>query len=306
MNTVQLSSIDLNLLLVLHALLESGSVKLAAARLSLSPSATSHALRRLRELLEDPVLVRAGREMVLSPRAERMRPRVRHLVEEIEGVLRIEGFDPKQQRRSFRVACSDYTELLLVAPLSQRLAAEAPGIDLFSVSEGLDRATALREQSVDLDLSVIGEAPADIESEHLFEDRFVLLMRRDHPLLDRPVTVEGYAALEHLLVAPRGIPVGIVDRRLAGLGLKRRVARTVARFFVAPQLLVASDYVLTISSRVAARVAADLGLVCLEPPLELPTFTISMSWHKRSNEDPAHRFLREQIAAVAEAIVRAE
>jgi len=300
---VQLSSIDLNLLLVLHALLETGSVKLAAARLSLSPSATSHSLRRLRELLDDPVLVRAGRNMVLSTRAEGIRARVRRLVEEIDGVFRLEVFDPKVQRHSFTLANSDYSELLLVAPLSRRLAVEAPGIDLYSVAEGPDRASALREGVVELDLGVVSQLPEDIQSEVLFEDRFVLLVREGHPIIDQRLTVERYAALEHLLVAPRGAPTGVVDRQLATRGLKRRVARTVARFFVAPQLLLGSDYGLTISARVADRVAANLGLVRLEPPLELPRFAISMSWHRRSSEDSAHRFLREQIMAVARAIV---
>ena len=133
---MQLSSIDLNLLLVLSALLETGSVKEAARRLALSPSATSHALGRLREVLDDPVLVRAGRSMVLSARAEALAPRVRRILEESEALFRqAEGFDPAHLSRAFRVIGNDYGELLIVAPLGATLATAAPGVDLFAVPE---------------------------------------------------------------------------------------------------------------------------------------------------------------------------
>ena len=296
---MQLSSIDLNLLVVLDALLETESVKEAAKRLALSPSATSHALGRLRDLLGDPVLVRAGRRMVRSARGERLRPRVRALTSELAGLLRQEAFDPATCRDSFRIGSTDYAELFVVAPLSRRLQELAPGIDLRSVAEGVDRVAVLREGVVDFDVGVARDFPEDIDRIELFRDRFVVLLREGHPALGRRLTVARFAALEHVLVAPRGTPRGVVDRLLEREGRRRRVARSVARFFVAPELVAESDYALTISARVAARVAPRLGLVARRPPIALSGYTISLSWHRRNTDDPGHRWMREQIAAVA-------
>jgi len=299
MHEVQLSGIDLNLLPVLHALLETRSVKLAAARVNLSASATSHALARLRDALGDPLLVRAGRALTLTPRAEGLQPRLRQLFEGLEAALAFEeAIDPATLRRAFRIVATDYVELIVAPALSAEVAAAAPGVDLFH--EHLDDAvTALRSGGADLAVGVLGSLPEDVFVERLVTERFVLLMRRGHPASRGRLTPARFAALDHLLVSPRGGPSGIVDRILAEGGLHRRVARTVATFAVAPYLLVGSDLVLTVAERVAKTHATSLGLVIRRPPIELPTFDLVAAWHRRHELDPGHRWLRERLRDVA-------
>jgi DNA-binding transcriptional LysR family regulator len=142
---------------------------------------------------------------------------------------------------------------------------------------------------------VFFDLPADIERETLLHEDFVCLLRRDHPALRRKLTAERYAALDHVLVAPRGAPHGIVDVYLERLGLRRRIARTISSFEVAPHMIGGTDYVLTLPARVAKRHAAALELAVREPPVELPGFDLEMLWHRRMSEDPGHRWLREVI-----------
>jgi DNA-binding transcriptional LysR family regulator len=301
MHTVQLSSIDLNLLLVLASLLETGSVKEAAAKLSLSPSATSHALARLRDTLGDPILVRAGRSMVLTDRAEALAPRVRRIVEEAEAVFRQgEGFEPRELRRSFRILAHDYGEIMVVDPVSRALAREAPGVNLYALStprEGI--LEPLRNGEADFAIGATRSLPSELTTTTLFRDSFVCLLREGHPALGARWTKRRFASLEHVLIAPRGVPWGVVDEMLAEEGLERRVARTVASFLVAPRLLVGTDYVLTIARRMADRLAPDLGLVMKKPPIAPEGFDVSLAWHRRHEDDAEHRWLRELIAREA-------
>lgn len=299
---MQLSALDLNLLVVLDALVRHGSVKAAAASLGLSPSATSHALARLRELLDDPVLVRSGRSMVLTPRAASMRGELADVLARVEGLLaRPRVVDPASLRRGFRIATTDYAELEVLAPLSHHLHALAPGVDLHSQTYPPALIPALRRVDVDtldLVLGVLPDPPADLRVSPLFRERFVLLMRRGHPASRGRLTRKRYAALDHVLVAPRGQPRGIVDELLAEVGLERRVARSVSNFHIAPRFVANSDCVLTVASRVAARYAESLDLVTRKPPLDLPGFELSAIWHQRHERDPEHAWLREQLVAV--------
>jgi DNA-binding transcriptional LysR family regulator len=297
MHHPDLAGVDLNLLVVLDSLLETRSVKRAATRVSLSPSATSHALARLRDLLGDPVLVRAGRQMALTPRAERMRARVRSLLEETGALLRSDDlFDPETLRRGFRIAATDYAEVVVIRALSDHLAGSAPGVDLFSRALVRDSVDRLRGGDDELAIGVFADLPADIERATILRDGFVCVLRRGHPALRRKLTAERYAALGHVLTATRGEPYGVVDVYLERVGLRRRVARTVSSFEVAPHMIASTDYVLTLPARVARRLARDLDLVIREPPIALPGFDLEMVWHRRMTGDPGHRWLRETIA----------
>jgi DNA-binding transcriptional LysR family regulator len=296
MHDMQLSGVDLNLLVVLDALLDTRSVKRAAARVALSPSATSHALGRLRDLLGDPLLVRAGRHMVLTPRAEAIKPRVQRLLQETGALLRSdEPVDPGTLRRSFRISSNDYAEMIVVRALSVALARSAPGVDLYSRHLDGNPTEPLRSGASDLALGVFFDLPADIHRTSLFHEEFVCVLRKDHPALKRKLTLERYVSLEHVLIAPRGEPRGVVDMHLERQGLSRRIARTVASFEIAPFLIPETDYVLTLAARVAKRLARRLGLAIRTPPIELPGFEASLVWHRRFEDDPAHRWLREQI-----------
>lgn len=303
MHGMHLSAIDLNLLPLLHAVLETRSVKAGAQRVGLSPSATSHALGRLRELLDDPLLVRAGRQLQLTPRAERLRPRVQRLVDELGSVLRSEeALAPARLQRPFTLGGGDLVELVLLAPLGRRLAAAAPGVDLYGARIEADVTAQVREGRCDVVVGVFDDPPDDVRTVTLLHDRFVCLVRADHPVLAGRLTVRRYAALDHLLVAPRGVPRGVVDRLLEEQGLRRRVARTVSSFVVAPHVVAGSNLVLTVSELIARRFAAPLGLAVRPPPLPLPGYAIRMAWHRRFDDDPAHAWLRQQVIEEAAAV----
>ena len=295
MHDMQLSAIDMNLLVVLGALLETGSVKGAASRLGLSPSATSHALGRLRELLDDPVLVRAGQRMVPSARAEQLRPRVDRLLSDVVELLEpTDEVNPATMRRSFRLATTDYVDLLVVQPLSRRLAVEAPGVDLYCspIPGAVER---LRNEQIDLAFGVFPQLPEDIEAAPMIEEDLVCVLRKGHPRARGRFTRAQYAALGHVLTAPAGGTRAVVDTCLERHGLTRRVARTAPNFQAAAQLVEGTDYVLTLPRRIAERLCGPLDLVVRAPPLEVPPFVLEVIWHRRHGEDAAHRWLREQI-----------
>lgn len=297
---MQLSSIDANLLVVLHALLEEGSVAKAARRLSLSPSATSHALARLRALLGDPLLVRAGRRLVRTPRAETLAARVKRVVEEMEAVFRAAKFDPENLDRTFRLLTTDHIEVVLLRHVDRAIAHAGPHVRLQSRPIGPDSIEALRLARADLAFGVFADAPDDLRRQKLFADRLVTLLRKGHPALRRTMTPARFAELEHIVVAPRGSgEPSKIDLILRRMGLSRRVRRTLSTFLPAPLLVAQSDCVVTLSYRLAEALGPGLGLEIVEPPFELEPYSLWQAWHLRCDADPAHTWFRELIAECA-------
>lgn len=292
--------IDANLLVSLDALLREASVTRAAQRVGLTQSAMSHALARLREHLSDPLLVRAGRQMVLTHKAEALAPRVARLVEEMSRLFAPgEGFDPASLVRAFSLRTTDHILFVLMPEIDALLNAEAPSVDLLVSSLSEQGVDDLRHGQCDLAVGVFPELPSDIREQALFTDRFVCLVRKEHPVARTGLNLSQYGAMPHVLVAPRGSPVGIVDRLLAEHGIRRRVARSVPHFLVAPFLVADSDAVVTMSERMAQRISPLLDLAVLEPPLTLPHYTLTMAWHERHDGDPAHRWLRDLLVRAA-------
>ena len=297
---MRLSSIDTHLLVTLDALLQEESVHAAAQRIALSPSATSHALARLRELFGDPLLVRAGRKLKRTARAEALAPRVREVVTAMEAIFQPpESFTPATLERTFQLLTTDHIEFVLLRRLDPVLTQEAPRVRLQSRPIVPDAVTELRNGTVDLAFGVFGALPDDILRQDLFTDRFVTLVRAGHPVLRGPFTLKRFVELEHVLVAPRGTAVGSVDALLAERGLKRRVTRVLGSFLSAPFLVAQSDAVVTMSARLAEPLVPLLGLKALEPPLPVEPYTLCHLWHRRSDADPAHAWLRALTARVA-------
>ena len=297
---MQLSGIDANLFVVLHALLEEQSVTRAARRVGLSASATSHALSRLREALADPLFVRVGRRLVATPRALALRDPIGRVVADLEQVLQPpREVDPAGLARAFRVETTDHVQFVLLRELDAGLRREAPGVDVYFQPLQPETFARLRRGEVDLAVSVYSSCDPDIERQKLFDDRLVAVVRRRHPALRRPVTLASFAAMQHLLVAPNGSPTGLIDRVLAERGLKRRVARTSSTFLDLAFLVAESDYVVSLPESLAAPLLDRLGLTLLKVPLRLPSFAISMAWHRRTTADAAHRWFRDAVAAAA-------
>ena len=222
---------------------------------------------------------------------------MQHILHLIEATLRSAEFDPAALRRDFTLGTTDYGELIVADPLGRHLRASSPNVNLYC--SGVANSESLRRGAVDLLVGVFNNLPPDIMAEHLFEERFVCVMHRSHPLADGRLTLKRYTKASHLLIAPGGQPSGIVDRYLADQGTSRRVARTVSSFMTAPHMLVNSDLVLTVSERMAQRWAPAFDLTIHKPPLELPSYAIEMAWHRRYEADPENAFLREQLRAVA-------
>lgn len=297
---MELSQVDLNLLVPLDALLHEGSVTRAGRRVGLSTPAMSHALARLREQLGDPLLVRAGRNMVLTPHAEALRPRVRALLSEVAAVLLPERvFDPARLERRFRIHCTDHMLAVLGPALDRLVAQAAPRVSLQFLPNTPDDAALLREGSIDLALGVFPNLPPELRTQLLFRDWFVCVVREDHPRVRRKLTLEAFVALEHVQIAPRGRPGSILDEALAARGLKRRITRAVPYFQAGLLLAATTDYVLTVSARLAQAMAPRLGLRVLELPLPLEPYALTQLWHPRVDGDPAHRWLRAMVLAAA-------
>lgn len=295
-----MESSDLGLLVTLDALLQEGSVTGAARRAGITPPAMSHALARIRDRLGDPILVRAGRGMVLTPRAVALKPEVHRVVADARRTLEPERpFVARELERTFVVHATDYVLTLLGPAVDRTLREESPRVDVRFVPNTPDDAALLRDQGSDLAVGIYGDLPPEMRSRQLLTDRFVCVVRRGHPALTRRLTLGRYVELEHLQVAPRGKPGGYVDDVLAERGLARRVARAVPYFVTALQLSAETDYALTISERIAARYRQALGLEVVEVPLKLRPYALSLLWHPRLDADPGHRFLREAFLRAA-------
>ncbi|MDP2310872.1 MAG: LysR family transcriptional regulator [Pseudomonadota bacterium] len=294
--------LDLNLLLVLEALLEERSVTRAAARMGLTQSALSHALGRLREHIGDPLFVRGPTGMVPTPRAEALAGPVHEALTTIRGALDSRPFDPSTARGVVRLGTTDYAAFVLVPGLTARLRAEAPGLDLHVSSIPSEGITELVSGAVDVVITrpLGGDVRGGLYQQVVFEDDFLCVLRAGHPAADR-FDLDAFLAWPHVLVAPRGQTGGVVDTVLATRGLARRVAVLLPHFLVAPHIVAGSDAIVTLAARVARRLAEPLGLILRPPPLALPGFTMAMVWHERTHRDPAARWVRERVMEVGSA-----
>ncbi len=286
---------DLNLLITLNVLLAEGSVAGAARRLRLSPSAMSRALARLRQTMGDPLLVRAGRGLVPTPRALELRGRVRDLVQEAEGVLRpAEQLNLKQLVRTFTLRTSEGFVENFGPGLIARINKLAPGVRLRFVQKLNKDSTPLREGIVDLETGVVGETTGpELRAQALFRDRFIGVVRKRHPLASGKITPPSYASGRHVATSRRGLEKGPIDEALKALGLERRIAAIVGGFSTALALARSSNLIASVPERHTGKLRA--GMHSFPLPVAVPDFTISLLWHPRMDADPAHRWLRECI-----------
>jgi DNA-binding transcriptional LysR family regulator len=283
---------DLNLLVTLDVLLMEGSVARAARRLRLSPSAMSRALARLRETTGDPLLVRAGRGLVPTPRALELREQVGRIVQEAEAVLRpAEQLDLARLVRTFTLRTSEGFVETFGPGLIARVGLEAAGVRLCFLLKPDRNSAPLREGSVDLETGVVGKTMGpEVRAQGLFHDRFVGVVRTGHPLSEGEITPARYADGGHILVSRRGLDRGPVDEALVRSGLERKVATIVGGFSTALALARTSDLIATVPERHTEALRA--GMHSFPLPVSVPEITVSLLWHPRLDADPAHRWLR--------------
>jgi DNA-binding transcriptional LysR family regulator len=295
------STPDLNLLVTLDALLAEGSVARAARRLRLSPSAMSRALARLRNATGDPLLVRAGRGLVPTPRALALRAQVGPLVQDAQAVLRpAAALDLARLVRTFTLRTSEGFVESFGPRLIARIGRQAPGVRLRFVQKPDKDSGPLRDGSVDLETGVVGESSGpEVRAQALFRDRFVGVVRKGHPLGRGRVTPSRYAAGRHILVSRRGLDRGPIDEALQALGLVREIVTIVGGFATALALARTSDLIASVPGRHTGALRA--GMTSFPLPVALPEITVSLLWHPRLDADAAHRWLRGCIRDVCAA-----
>ncbi|MBX3567367.1 MAG: LysR family transcriptional regulator [Rhizobiaceae bacterium] len=292
---------DLNLLVALDVLLAEGNVARAARRLRLSPSAMSRQLARLRRATGDPLLVRAGRGLVPTPRALELRSEAGRIVGEAGAVLRpVAALDLPRLSRSFTLRCSEGFVETFGPALLARIAGDAPGVRLRFVNKRDRESLMLREGAVDLETGVVGARTSpEVHTQALFRDRFVGVVRPGSPLSDGEVTRARYLAAGHILVSRHGEDEGPVSRAIAAAGLRLEVAVTVEGFATAVQLARRTDLVAAVPGRHSAGLCG--GMVRFALPVAVPDVPISLFWHPRLHADPAHRWLRACVRQVCSA-----
>jgi DNA-binding transcriptional LysR family regulator len=295
---------DLNLLYTLDVLLAEGSVARAAERLHLSPSAMSRALARLRATTGDPLLVRAGRGLVHTPRALELREQIGALVQNAEAALRpAESINLKRLVRTFTVRTRDGFVENFGPNLIDRIREEAPGVRLRFIQKQRKDSTLLRDGSVDLETGVVDETTGpEVRAQSLFKDRFVGVVRMGHPLSRGRITPARYAGGEHILVSWQGLAGGPIDEQLSILGLERKITTIVDGFATALALTRASDSIASVPEHYTGNLRT--GMHTFPLPMSMPEITISMLWHPRLDADPAHRWLRECVRDICAAVFR--
>ena len=296
-----LRNIDLNLLVVLDALLTEKHVTRTGVRLHLSQPAISHSLNKLRVLLDDPLLIRQGNEVVLSALAQNLQAPLKEILGQIETLLgQSIDFVPADSQRTFRIAMSDYGAAIVLPKLLVQLRSQAPDTSLVVIQ---DSRQGMLEQvgqgRIDLAIGVFPALGADICTEVLFEETFTCLLNRRSLPENGVLDLDSYLARPHLLVSMDGNTRGEVDNVLRARGLKRRVAVNVPHWGTAPGMIADTDLILTVATRTLTNVPFGDTLVAMAPPLTVAPFNYVQAWHNRFNQDPAHRWLRELVRQVS-------
>lgn len=302
MNEIELQRVDLNLLADLRVLLDEANLTRAAKRLGRTPSALSHTLARAREVFADPLLVRAGHGLVRTSRADALRPELVALGDAVRAVLTPPGaVDPATIARELRFSASDYAMATLINPFLAVALCEAPLLDLRIVAPTGEPARGLADGR--LDFAILMPLPDDpnLTARALYRDPFVVVARADHPRLVDGLDLDRFVELPHAMVAPVGAPGSGVDRLLAARGLRRRVAVTMPHFGFALELVAASDLLLTLPASLVPRLpgADRVRAWPLPDAVALPPVVTYLVWHERTARDPAHRWVRERLAALA-------
>ena len=295
---MDLRSFDLNLLVVLHALITERSVSRAATKLHLSQPATSAALKRLRSALHDSLLVRDGLKMVLTPRAEELLTPLENILGQIGTLDTPRGFDPAIFQRTMRIATNDYGAFILIPPLMNRLQQIAPGIDLEVWEIGRDALAAMNEGKIDLAIADGWTLKQCKATEVLFSETFTCLVRQDRFRDRSALTLEDYLSEQHILVSARGRVPGHVDAILAQKGLQRHVRLTLPHVLAVPAAISATDCIVTLASRIAHSLADRHNLKMFAPPIEIDGFEIMMAWKPRMANDPAIQWLRSELMTI--------
>ncbi|PVZ62966.1 LysR family transcriptional regulator [Pelagibaculum spongiae] len=309
---MNISQVDLNLLAYLDVLLRECNVTRAAENLGLSQPATSNALKRLRNLFNDPLLIRTSQGMQPTERAMQLQPIIRHILSDVEAVLQPrEGFESNLSQRVFRIMASDYAEATLIPYLIPLLRKQAPGITLDFLTPSDVNVQDLEQGRIDMAINRFSELPDSFHKATVWQDSFTCVMRPDHPIL-HDYTLENYLEAQHIWVSKTGMGVGTgVDLRkprelgwvdqalLEQIGARRNIALLTRHYQTAAILARSSDLLATLPSRIAQQYSQTGRLAMLPPPFDIPKFELTMAWSSMLHHNLGHRWLRRLIIDTA-------
>lgn len=302
MSEKRLESLDLNLLLALHWLLNERNVTAAAGQMGLSQPAASRALSKLRLIFEDPLLVKTGGQMSPTRLGERLQPMVAHAVERFRDVLRVrDTFEPAQQNGAFRIACSDYVGAMVAKSWATTITPEAPHMSLDVTTPTLEACQELATGKLDLtilpDLSAL-DLPASVDTEAfvqrpILKQSYKSAISRFHPLAGKKIDLETYLSLDHILVSPDNKPTGLVDRVLRREGLERKIAYRTTTFLLAFPILKHTECVMT-GPMPLLNLLSDM-LYMFDPPIDIRPTTLYGVWHPNWTHDDRHKWTRNKL-----------
>ena len=301
---MNIALVDLNLLIVFDAVMREKHVTRAAKRIGITQPAVSNALNRLRYIAKDDLFIRSSNGVVPTSRALELGPPIRQAINLVENAFDPSSFDPKNSLDDFNIAISNYTASILFPKLAEVLEKEAPNINVRS--KQLGDVDLLKElEAANIDFIIAGQQLEETDnfiSHHLYDEDFVCVMRKDHPLAKKKkLSIKEFAESKHLMVATTGKAFGFVDYLLEAKGLKRRVAMTVNQFLVAPAIIRQSNMILTVSKRVAARFRLDKVKVFPLPLLANP-LSLKIIWHKRNDTHSGNQWMRNKIINICKKI----
>lgn len=298
---MNISGVDLNLLVAFEALYQERNVSKAAVRIGLAQPSLSNALSRLRHVFKDELFLRSPQGMMPTARAEELAPQILEVLAMTRRILAERtAFDPTKVKQNIVIAAADYFELTILPRLIRYLEQHAPGIHIrtkFMEKELI--ASQLDRREVDLAFGIITDIPARVHTMPVVEESFVCLLRADHPLAKRSLSLEDYLALPHVLFSLRADARGIVDEELERMGLKRDIGLTVSHFISLAFIVKESEMIATVPRRVAVVLAEYLPVKMLPPPIVIAPFHLSLLWSKAMETDPLNRWLRESIRKLA-------
>ena len=301
---MNLRNIDLNLLVILDALLTERNVSRAGERIGLSQSAMSAALARLRDVFHDPLLVRVGRDLALTRNAEDLIVPLKESLGKVEQILlHRPGFDPATDARTFSISASDYAGLVLLTPLVRMIANEAPNVTIHLLPRARDAARVLQTSQADIVIEPVELfGPNDYPTASLLSDRWLCAVDANHPDIEGDtLTEKQFLELPHLVY---GIgddrQLNLADQHLADAGVQRRIEVTVESFLLSPFLIKGTRLVSLVLERAARRLIGTVDIKLLESPISVPDIHEAMYWHPRHTTDPGHRWLRGKLLSVAQ------
>jgi DNA-binding transcriptional LysR family regulator len=310
---VNFRNLDLNLLRVFDEVMAERNITRAASNLAMTQPAVSNALRRLRDLLGDELVVRSGYGVAPTPQAQAIWPVIRHALESLREAMAPDGFNPASATQTFVLAMADATAAQLIPPLVNTIENRAPGISMRVLPLSTrDPRPLLDTAQIDLALGYFPVAVTAIAASgaqdgatnafsqrRLYESDYVCVMRRDHPLAGAPLSLDAFCAARHLLVSFSGRPFGFVDEALAAVERKRRVVLTVNQFFTAGRVVADSDLLTVLPRHFLEATGMRRELAVSELPMRMSDVHVDMVWHRRQQGRPAHMWLRDMVIQAA-------